>query len=403
MEDVFIKSETRIRYESVDISDNTKKASSFTDRLKLGVGSNRLFGSKFLSAYLELTDVHVRSGKHNNTSNGETEYAEIIDPEQSRLTQSYIGIKPMDGLLITSGRQALNFDNQRFIGDIGWRHMQQTYNSYLLSANNNNIGLDLAYITKVNTIFADKKETEDSITHGNAQENNRSIIVRAIYKASDDIKAVGYAHFSDTVTYGYFAAGKTKLSNNLTINFRIEHATQFNDNKSAGNDNKSADNDNKSADNDNKSADNTYEASVSYYNLEVGMNLYGYLANINYERLNSKSGKNEAFSTSLASKHRHNGWADKFLTTPEDGLVDLNLMLGYKSKKFGEFKMIYHDFNNEKNHADYGDEIDISYVRAIPGLNDLTGTLKYAKYTSKGLSVDTTKIWAMLEYKFSIG
>jgi hypothetical protein len=386
MEDSYTKGGSRIRYESVDTLNN-KKTSSLTDRLMIGIGSDKLFGTKMLGGYLEMTDVNARITKYNSTNNGKTEYNEIVDPEQSRLTQSYLNFKPMDGLLIRYGRQALNFDNQRFIGDVGWRQMPQTFNAFLLSIKNNQIGLDVAYITKVNTIFADKKYTDDDVTFNNDQEDNRSIVVHATYKIFDDLKAVGYAHFSEIGTYGYFLTGKSKVSNNLTINYRIEHATQFN-NENNKND-------------DNKSANNTYESNVNYYNLELGINLSGFLANINYERLNSKSGNNEAFSTPLASKHRHNGWADKFLITPEDGLIDKNLMLGYKSKWFGEFKVIYHKFESENSHAKFGSEKDASYRRSL-GINGLEGILKYAKYTSEELSVDTRKFWVMINYKFSI-
>ena len=43
-----------------------------------------------------------------------------------------------------------------------------------------------------------------------------------------------------------------------------------------------------------------------------------------YELLGSDDGK-VAFNTPLATKHKFNGWADKFLGTPKEGLEDVYL------------------------------------------------------------------------------
>ena len=82
-------------------------------------------------------------------------------------------------------------------------------------------------------------------------------------------------------------------------------------------------------------------------------------------------------------------------------------MLGYKSKGYGLFKAVYHDFQSEVGNTDYGREIDAVYKNKIPGVKNLGGLLKVASYSADtnngigGLNTDTVKFWAMLDYKFS--
>ena len=93
------------------------------------------------------------------------------------------------------------------------------------------------------------------------------------------------------------------------------------------------------------------------------------------------------------------------------GLKDANVRIGYKTEGFGKLLAVYHDFKADTttgaNSDDLGSEIDFVYVNKIPGVNGLTGLIKYASF-SKG---DTTNgfvasqsdkqvAWAQLSYKF---
>jgi hypothetical protein len=168
---------------------------------------------------------------------------------------------------------------------------------------------------------------------------------------------------------------------------------------------------------------------ADYYNLELGMNMGGILAGIGYEYQSGMTygeydsdGDNKIFSTPLGTNHKFNGWADQFLGTPDQGLKDLNAHLGYTSKSFGTFKVVYHKFDSAEESISYGDEWDLVYKRAIPGVKGLTGMLKFADYNGddKGGSyhdsddltedeykkinpkaTDVQKFWVMLDYKFT--
>ena len=102
----------------------------------------------------------------------------------------------------------------------------------------------------------------------------------------------------------------------------------------------------------------------------------------------------------MATLHKFQGWADKFLVTPANGLDDRYASV---SGKFGSGKLedklgwtvAWHDFDADRGGADYGREWDASLSFPLPGA--LTGLLKLADYQSDGFARDTRKIWLQVE------
>lgn len=156
-------------------------------------------------------------------------------------------------------------------------------------------------------------------------------------------------------------------------------------------------------------------ADADYYNLDFGANISGFIAGLNYEVLSGTTGTDgkTAFNPKLGTNHKFNGWADVFYVaaTPQGGLKDANIRLGYKAKGFGKLLAVYHDFTSETttgtNSDDLGSEIDAVYVNKIPGVNGLTGLVKYASFskgnTTNGFAAskkDKQVAWVQLDYKF---
>jgi hypothetical protein len=107
-----------------------------------------------------------------------------------------------------------------------------------------------------------------------------------------------------------------------------------------------------------------------------------------------------SFQTPLATLHKFNGWADKFLVTPPNGLRDAYGSLGYGWKKVGKIDAItlaaiYHRFGSDRLGLRYGDEVDL---QAVAKVKRYTFMLKYADYSAKGFATDTKKLWASLEW-----
>ena len=68
---------------------------------------------------------------------------------------------------------------------------------------------------------------------------------------------------------------------------------------------------------------------ADYLMLEAGAVFKGVTAKVGYEELGSDNGA-YGFSTPLATLHKFNGWADQFLGTPAQGLVDTSVTLAGK-------------------------------------------------------------------------
>jgi hypothetical protein len=100
--------------------------------------------------------------------------------------------------------------------------------------------------------------------------------------------------------------------------------------------------------------------------------------------------------------HKFNGWADKFLATPANGLEDRYVNLGAAFKGVGpldtlSFVLSFHDYDAEAISADYGDELNLSAAAKIKRVNLM---LKYADFRQGALASarDTEKLWAQVEF-----
>jgi len=373
---IYAKGEIRPRYEFVDASDNGRSdASAFTNRLLLGVGADFLQVDG-LSVYLEGVNV-AGFGDYDDVSiTDPRNYQVVADPSQSRVTQAYMDYKFGD-TLIRAGRQGVNLDNQRFIGTVNWRQMPQTYDAVAVVNNSvENLNLLAAYVWRVNRVF----DTDTRNPLGNSFETG-SVLLHGQYHFMPELTLTAYDYMLEDFydTYGIAATGKIDAGFGK-VSYRLEYAHQ--------------------GDPTFEHKANNVTADADYYNVQAGLNVDGILVGAQYEVLGAGDGGNGSFQTPLATGHKFNGWADMFLTTPANGLVDVNGMVGYKAKGFGIAKVIYHDFSSDKGSTDYGTEVDVLYKNKIPGVKGLTGLLKGAWYSADNYGVDTTKFWVMLDYKF---
>lgn len=385
--------QVRARYEMVDTDNAVKNANAFTNRLTLGVSAD-LLGTNWLSAYAEMTDVRALNDNYNSGVNGSTTHNIVADSEQTRVTQAYVDMK-MGKTKLRVGRQGFNLDNVRFVGTVDWRQMPQTFDAYTLTDNTiENLNIFASYVTQINRVF--NEDISSGATDGTR--DTRTLLLNASYKVMPELKVTVYDYMigegttSASDTYGAALTGDVAVSDALKLNYRLEYAKQTDPTM------------------ENSGANANVNADADYVNVELGANMSGFLVGAQYEVLSGAEGSDTTFQTPLATLHAHNGWADMFLATPAGGLEDMSFTLGYTSKDLGLLKAIYHDYSSDVASNDYGTELDIIYTRAIPGVNGLTGMLKYADYsadsdvamlTATVANVDTSKFWAMLDYKFS--
>ena len=136
--------------------------------------------------------------------------------------------------------------------------------------------------------------------------------------------------------------------------------------------------------------------------MEGGLTVNAVTAKIGYEVLGSDDGA-YGFSTPLSTLHAHNGWADLFLGTPSQGLVDTYLNLSGKVWN-GNWSVIYHNFDADDSATaidDFGNELDLQFLYPISDSYMLG--IKYAKYFDVDVAAGkpgTDKFWLWFTARF---
>lgn len=362
----------RYRLESVDQDGIAKKATASTLRTRLNYATGSYMDA---SAFIEFDDVMAFGDGNYNDATGlpsaKTTYPIVADPEGTEVNQAFLSYKGLAGTTIKYGRQRVIFDNSRFIGNVGWRQNEQTYDG-LTVANSSlkDTAIVYGYVNNVNTIFG------EASAKGNI--DTRSHLLNVSYSGLAAGKITGYGYFLDLTnapaasnsTLGIRFAGGTKMSDAVKALYTLEYAKQG----------------------DYKDGASTIDA--SYNLIELGAEFSGITAMVGYEVLGADT---SAFSTPLATLHVFNGWADKFLTTPANGLVDTYLSV---EGKLADVKLqaVYHDFSADKGSASYGSEIDLMAMKKFG--KSYTLLAKYASYNADTFATDTKKMWLMGQAQF---
>ena len=259
-------------------------------------------------------------------------------------------------------------DNQRFVGGVGWRQNEQTYDAFSLTDETiDGLKVFYAYVYNVNRIFG------ESVAAGDHDHDTH--LVNLSYSGLDFGKLVAYAYLIDNDsapalandTYGLRWEGKI----NEMFSYNLEYATQ----EEAG--------------------DNPVDYSADYFLAEAVAKINRFNFKVGYELLGSDDGV-KAFTTSLATLHSFQGWTDKFLATPSTGVEDLYASVGTKLGPVN-LSVVYKDLGADEGNADHGTEL--GFVAGTK-LGPVGLTLKYADYESDGFATDTRKLWLMANATF---
>lgn len=374
--------EMRYRYEYVDQDGISNHAKAST--LRTNVGFQTGVWESF-QGLLEMQLVNnIGADSFNDQVNGKTQFPIVADPDGAEVNQLWVSWAGLPQTEVKLGRQAINLDNQRFVGTVNWRQNDQTFDALMLTNKTiENLVLNYSFVGNVNRINGGDHPSGDldTLTH----------ILHGDYKVADWLDIVGYGYLMDihhsatnsTATYGLRLTGTTPINDAWSFMYEAEGATQRD------------------------YANNTADYSETYYHLLPGVKGHGFTIQGGYEVLGGDG--TDAFKTPLATLHKFNGWADKFLTTPANGLEDLYGTVSYKFTGFNEWidettvTAAYHDFDADHTSANYGNEWNLELSRAFKGPAFTKGvnvSLKYADYNADDLFTDTQKAWFTLGVKF---
>jgi hypothetical protein len=344
------KLDVRYRFEWVDQEGKDKHSDANTVRTRLGYGTEPYEG---VGGYLELEDIRtLGADRFNDTKNGETQYPVVADPPDTEVNQAYLNFEgPLD-TLVRFGRQRIILDNARFVGNVGWRQNEQTFDAVLI-ANRSlpHTTLTYVFVRNANRIFG-----EHHPVNGDARMKSH-LVNLAVHTPAGVL--VGYGYLLDydktpggnTKTFGLRFTGNHAATEALKILYAAETASQSN------------------------FADGLSTNDAEYLMAELGGAFHGLSATAGIERLGGDG--TYGFSTPLATLHAFQGWADQFLATPADGVRDLYLkalatLVGIK------WTAVYHDFASDRNHYRFGEEVDLSAVKNFD--KKIVLGLKFASY-----------------------
>ena len=143
----------RLRNENVDQVGFAENANALTLRTKLKY-STKVF--KGFSAVAEVDNVLALDNNYNSTINGRTNRPVIADPKMTEFNQAYIAYTGFKDTTLLAGRVAHNMNNQRFVGTVGWRQNDQTWDmAGIISSPIEDFTFTGAYVWNVNRIFSD--------------------------------------------------------------------------------------------------------------------------------------------------------------------------------------------------------------------------------------------------------
>jgi hypothetical protein len=305
----------------------------------------------------------------------------VADPESYAINRLQLVNTSIPGTTLTLGRQRINLDDQRFVGASAWRQNEQTFDAFrVVNKSIENLVLDATYLNQVNRVFGErspqgKYEGDSVLLNAGYQTKIGKITAFGYLLKFDNIVGAPAAVRDSSSTYGLrFAgehpAGKVKLA--YVASWATQ--TEYGDNPL-------------SFDLDDVMAE--FTTSWKQFGLGAG-----------YEVMEGNGVK--GFTTPLATLHKFQGWADKFLTTPANGIEDLYFTASSNFKAVGGLDTLglvlsYHDYSAEHISADYGTEWNASITAKAKKLGFM---IKYADYTQGVLASarDTEKFWMQMEY-----
>lgn len=351
----------RYRAEYVDQDNGSREAKASTLKSRITYKTLPIEG---FSATFEMDNNSVVFDDNYNDGSGSDTDPEAVVPDASytEINQAYINYAAGE-TTIRYGRQRILLDNQRFVGGVGWRQNEQTYDAFaVINTSLPETTITLANIYNVNQFNGGNIDGNDHQVYHLLNESIKGLKASTYYYDLKDI--------SDTA--GIRLTGSTNLDDNLSVLYTAEYAEQ--------------------------TTDSATEYDTDYMNLEAGLTLAGITAKLGYELQSSDNGM-MSFRTPLGTNHAFGGWADQFIPTPAIGLKDQSFTLA--SAELGpKIALTYHQFDSDYGSTDFGNEIDLVISKKFT--ENYSGLLKAAHFDARSDSgkVDTTKVWLQLDAKF---
>ena len=131
-----------------------------------------------------------------------------------RSTVSQLTNTSLPGTTLTLGRQRILLDDQRFVGNVGWRQNEQTFDAFrVVNKSVKNLVLDATYLNRVNRVFGEDSpqgtyKGDTVLLNASYQTKVGKITGFGYLLEFDPIVGVPAAAGDSTSTYGLRFAGE---------------------------------------------------------------------------------------------------------------------------------------------------------------------------------------------------
>lgn len=401
----------RLRYENVNQQGNApvlsptrplEDANALT--LRSLIGWNTAVFNNF-SFTLQLINVSKLDGDFNDSTptsgaftSGSNQpnklaYAKVVDPDYTGINQLYVDWSGIQNTNVRLGRQQINLDNVRFIGDIGFRQVMQVFDG--ISISNKFIPDTEVYLSHLEAVQQVNTELRT---------NGALDIAHVKYKLTPTESLVGYGYFSSFSDLGFgtaWLANATANQSNQIIGLRLDGAHPIDPDLRVLYTAEFAHQGNY------QGGDSRIDA--NYYKVGGGIGVNNFSIRADQELLGSNNGT-YAFQTPFGTNHLFQGWVDKFLTTPKEGLRDSFVTAAYKYSNFvfsGEYHLFNSDADFNKVGGDmgnkYGTEVDAAVTYNYS--KNISTKIEYGKFSEGDQYLatasrfrDTNKFWLTAMY-----
>ena len=385
-----VKADINYRWENVNqdkgpLIPGTKQyvdtANANTVRVRLGLLSPTVYD---FQGYAEYQGLYAVQDDYNQAVLVQNKnYSVIQDPQRDELDQLWLSYKGIADTMVKFGRQRIKLDDDRFVGNVGWRQLEQTYDAVSVTHNNQTIfGLTVyaAYLGHMQDPLGQNAKLSAPMINLN-------------YKIPDWGNLIAYGYWLDFQDFANYSKSSQTLGLRFdgkspqfydTVNFlyTAEWGTQ-----------------------------SSYASNPNHYqadriNLMGGLSAFDFSLQGAVEQLDGY-GVNKTFNTPLGTNHAFQGWADVIKnpvalngTAPTAanialgrGIRDVFATASYKMMNDTLiFTGMYHDFYDDTGSVRFGSEWDFSVLKKFG--KHYSVLAKFADFnTGNAAFTDTQKIW----------
>ncbi len=204
----------RLRYEQVDQTGLANQSFAPTIRTRVGYTTAPLYGFQAMVEGVNVSDIGPELNYNAAGANHQGTRPIVADPPLTDLNQAWVGYSYTNLVTAKVGQQVIDLDNQRFIGDVGWRQNEQTFDAAAIGVSPfKDFNLYYGYVWDVHRVFGDvnglptKNDNFDSDSH----------LINVSYSGWKYGRFVGYSYLLDLsnpagnnnscATYGGYFAG----------------------------------------------------------------------------------------------------------------------------------------------------------------------------------------------------